>query len=159
MTKHRDEERLNPILLREQELNDLKNENLALKLRLKQFETHRNWPILRNLASVLEDLEDVAGNGWQNQTPGRSSGQNGSGGSGDQVVADFLLEFEKGIRFFAVDAKSFLSDRQDHLFPEPGARKKEKYRPWIICSNCSRLAREKSKTSAKDRRGDRLPSA
>ncbi|MFA5801552.1 MAG: hypothetical protein WC911_03655 [Thermoleophilia bacterium] len=154
----KNEARLSPTLLREQELNDLKNENKSLKARLNQFEMHRNYSILRNLAAVLEDLEDVAGNGWQNQTPGRSSGQNGSGGSGDQVVADFLLEFEKGIRNFAADGKNFLSDRQDNLLPESGAASKEKYRPWIICGACSRLAREKKKNGGRGASGVKFAS-
>lgn len=164
----RDEERLCPTLLEEKRLNELKSEIRALKTRLEQFEKHKHYPVLRSLTAALEDIEDVASYGWQSQAA-RSSGQNGSGGSGDQVVADFLLEFERGLRSFALDARNFLSDRQDQLIPEPGTSKKERYRPWIICCECSKLVRDvcqgcsrlKSavKTSSKGRRGDKLPAA
>lgn len=79
-------------LRRELELEQADNKRLTSRLR--QFEQHRNRPLLRNLEANLDALEAIGIDGWPKNDEGRSSNRS-TGSRGDKAAITCLVFAEE----------------------------------------------------------------
>jgi len=89
------------------------NEHIdRLEIRLKQFEQHRNRPLLRDLEANMDALEAVGVDGWPKMDEGRSSGHS-SGSRGDKMAVARLIHIENTVRSLNTGTDAWLDQRQE----------------------------------------------
>lgn len=99
-------------------MNDsLARENRHLKSRLRQFEEHRNRPILRDLELSLQGLESLAAYGRTfEDLPRPRRGGYRSGHRGDHMAAGQLLRWERHLKEINRQITGWLESRHEkHL--------------------------------------------
>ena len=79
-------EHLCPTMREVDRVQQLEQEVKRLRKELANYEQHRQYSCLRDLALALEDLQDIAVSGWQSQTTGVRGGRASGGGKGDGVI-------------------------------------------------------------------------
>lgn len=90
----------------------LREENRQLKHRLDQYESHRNYPLVRDLKLTLEALEEVGIYGWPKRDAGSGGGAGRAGTSGDKEAIGHLVTAERIVRGLDRRLGKWLEDRE-----------------------------------------------